>query len=659
MTFFSIRKILTATACAALLLLSAPAKAVEPVPVDWRLLVDAKGRPLPAEEPKWRIVYFLGAECPLARLYGVRVDRLSKEYASRGVDVVAVDSNAQDSEADITRYAEELALDFPIVKDADQSIAKAFGATRTAEVFVIDGENRVRYQGRVDDQYEPGITRTAPTTHDLQAAVDALLAGNEPKVASTPPVGCLITFRRPVPKPSAHARAVTFAGQVAPVLNKHCVECHRDGEIAPFALTDYDEVVGWGEMMLEVVDQKRMPPWHADPRYGKFIGARHMNEADRQVLVDWVAQGMPEGDPAKLPKLPKRVAGWQLGTPPDEQFAMRGRPFDVPADGTVEYQYFVVDPGWKEDRWVRAAQVVPGDSAVVHHAIVFVRLPDGSDSSGIGWLGAYVPGQRVIPLPEGHARSIPAGSKLVFQMHYTPNGRTASDLTKIGVWFADSDEVTHEVSTRVALDNDFEIPPGVKDHTVRLSMDRFARDGRLLSVTPHMHLRGKSFRLTSRAKKEMQTLLHVPAYDFNWQHWYHFENPLPLADVSALEMEVHFDNSADNPTNPNPRDYVTWGDQTWEEMAVAFFDVAHPRDQPRVWKDQANEETDEQRETRLAKIADDVDRYMKKFDKNGDGQILREEVPETYRIFGFWRMDHDRNGRIDREEVERSAAWRH
>jgi peroxiredoxin len=659
MTFRWLRRLFVLSACLVFSQLSGLAVAAEPIPVDWQHTVDAEGQALSTVDAEWRVVLFLGAECPLARLYGARVSRLSGEYASKGVSFVGVDSNPQDSEEDIRRYARDLDIDFPIVKDRDQSLAKAFGATRTAEVMVLDRTNRVRYQGRVDDQYEPGITRAEPKKNELTDALDALLAGQEPAVTSTPPVGCLITILKTPPKPLKNTGPVTFASDVAPVLNRHCVECHRSGEIAPFSLTEYDEVVGWGEMMLEVIDQGRMPPWHADPKYGKFVGSRQMSQADHQVLIDWVAQGMPEGDRAKLPALPQLTAGWQLPALPDEQFVMRGRPFVVPADGIVEYQYFVVDPGWKDDRWVRAAQVVPGNSSVVHHCIVFVRSPDGSDSHGIGWLGGYVPGQRVIPLPDGYARRVPAGSKLVFQMHYTPNGREVNDLSKLGVWFAKADEVTHEVTTRVALNHDFEIPPGVKDHTVRISMDRFARDSQLLSVMPHMHLRGKSFRLSLQQQTENEKLLFVPNYDFNWQHWYHFETPLSLAEVPSLEMKIQFDNSRDNPTNPDPREYVTWGDQTFEEMAVAFFEMAHPRDQPRRWNDQSSMETAKQTQARLAKIAAEADRFMRDLDKDGDGIVQREEVPDSFRLFGFRQVDFNNDGRIVRDEAEGAAAARH
>jgi len=634
-----------------------PVQVTDLFQLSWKQACDVENEPLAAADTDWKVVYFFAVECPLARLYGQRLNHMAKEYAPHGVRVVGVNSNPQDSAEDVRRYIAELDISFPLLKDHDQAWPRLLGATRTAEVFVLNRAGKICYQGRIDDQYEPGISRAAPQKQELRDALAALLAGRAPAVASTPPVGCLITLLKQPSQQSKDVAAVTFAREVAPILNRHCVECHREGEIGPFALTDYDEVVGWGEMMLEVIDQGRMPPWHADPQFGKFVGARHLPAQDRQTLAAWVAQGMPRGDEDDLPTLPKQVAGWQLPAPPDEEFAMRVRPFVVPAEGTVEYQYFVVDPDWKEERWVRAAQVAPGNAAVVHHSIVFVRFPDGTHSAGIGWLGGYVPGQRTRSLPPGHAFRFPAGSKLVFQMHYTPNGRATRDITKVGVWLSESEEVTHEVTTRVALNHDFEIPPGAEDHTVKFKLQRFARDSRLLGVTPHMHLRGKSFLLTARRGNRHQTLLHVPHYDFNWQHWYHFESPLELAEVSALEMQVRFDNSAGNPTNPNPNDFVTWGDQTWQEMAVAFFAVAHPRDQPRVWVKQEEKNKDDEAK-RLALIQASADRFMVAMDRNGDGVVRRDEVSNAFRLFGFRQMDRDRNGRLQRSEVEQEAARR-
>lgn len=636
---------------------AAAGTATEPIEVGWDKLRGVDNESISIAGAKWKVVCFLGTECPLARLYGPRLRRLDEEFSGHGVRLIGINSNPQDSPADIKQYLDEHKLSFPIIKDGRQSLARQFGATRTPEVFVLDAADRVCYQGRIDDQYEPGIARPEPSRHDLRRAIEALVADRAVPTPKTAAVGCLITMvTRPQPvDPSA---LVTFARDVAPLLNQHCVECHRDGEIGPFSLTDYDEVIGWGEMMLEVIEQNRMPPWHADPRHGKFVGARRMPTEARETLAAWVEQGMHRGDSDDLPPQPEWTNGWHLSTSPDLELAMRARPLIVPPEGTVEYQYFVVDPQWEEDRWIRAAQVIPGDASVVHHAIVFVRPPDGSSSEGIGWMGGYVPGQRTTPLPAGHARRIPARSKLVFQMHYTPNGRTTEDVTKVGVWFSQPDNVTHEVTTRVALNHHFEIPPGANDVAVNLRLDSFARESRLLGVMPHMHLRGKSFRLDVRQREQQETLLSVPRYDFNWQHWYQFEKPLALNEVDALEMQASFDNSTQNPTNPNPDEYVTWGDQTSEEMAVAFFDIAHPRGKPRVVARRPDKEDPGDVARRTQRINDEIERFLSQLDRNGDGVVVREETPDAFRRFGFRKIDRNGDGRLERSEIEAEATRR-
>ncbi|MGE0758582.1 MAG: redoxin domain-containing protein [Pirellulaceae bacterium] len=631
--------------------------ASDTVAVEWSRYRSVTRHPLTAEAVDWTVVCFLGNECPLARLYAERLAALAAEFGPRGVRFVGVNSNPQDSPAEIQQYADQHGIPFPILKDADQSLLDLFQATRTPEVFVVDASSRVVYGGRIDDQYEPGIVRPDPTRHDLRAALTALLSASPVPTARTVAVGCLITRLNREPAPAGTA-TVTFARDVAPILNQRCVECHRAGEIGPFALTDYDEVVGWSQMILEVIEQGRMPPWHADPAHGKFVGERRMPAEERTVLREWVRQNMPRGELDELPAPPAWSRGWHLPEPPDVELTMREKPFAVPPSGTIDYQYFVVDPGWTEDRWVHAAQVIPGDAAVVHHAIVFVRPPDGAESSGIGWMGAYVPGQRTMPLPAGYARRIPAGSKLVFQMHYTPNGRASSDRTRVGVWFANPDDVTHEVFTRVALNHDFEIPPGADDHPVRMRLEGFARQSQLLGVMPHMHLRGKSFRLEAQGTGERQVLVSVPRYDFNWQHWYQFESSLPLAPIEALEMEVRFDNSASNPVNPAPDEYVTWGDQTWNEMAVAFLDVAHPRGAPHIPVEPAR--TDAQRKAAEAERQRALERrvteFLTKMDRDGDGAVVRDETPASFQRFGFRQMDNDGNGRLDRTEIEAAAA---
>lgn len=626
-------------------------------------LRDTSGQPIEAVSADLTVFCFLGTECPLAKLYGPRLQRLADEFADQGVDFVGVNSNVQDSPPEIDDYALEHSIRFPIAKDTNQSVADSLGATRTPEVVVVNQFGKIVYQGRIDDQYEPGLAKPEPKQHDLRNAIEQTLAGKVVIRSRTQGVGCLIS-RITKPKTADDTGpTVTFAHDIAPLLNQHCVECHREGEIGPFALTDYDEVVGWGPMMLEVIDQKRMPPWHADPKVGHFIGERRFPSEARDTIATWIDQGMPAGDPAELPKQPTWLSGWHLESEPDVVLNMRERPFRVPAEDVVEYQYFVVDPGWAEDRWVRAAQVIPGDASVVHHSIVFVRPPDGKGSSGVGWLGAYVPGQRTMMLPPGHGRLIPAGSKLVFQMHYTPNGTACEDTTKVGVWFAGTDSITHEVVTQIAINHEFEIPPGQSDYQVEMSRRSFPEQARLLGVTPHMHLRGKSFMMSAKKSgSDRQPLLHVPAYDFNWQHWYAFVDPIELGEVDSLEMTVTFDNSADNPVNPAPDEYVTWGDQTWEEMAIAFFDVACPvgqwsqRSRPRESLDIIPNEEELAARQRL--IEERAQSFLSQLDRDGDGAVSRDEAPVTLRRNGFRSLDHNRDGRISRDEALAAAEAR-
>jgi peroxiredoxin len=628
-----------------------------------------------SNQPRWTVVVFLGTECPLARLYGPRLQKLADEFASQQVHFVGVISNQQDSAKEILDFATEYSIRFPLLKDQAQRIADQYGAMRTPEVYVLDRELRVRYHGRIDDQYLPGVARPDPEREDLRVALGELVAGKPVSLPETEPQGCLIGR---VKQPIADAE-VTFCNQVVRMLNQSCVECHRAGEIAPFALTDYEEVVGWGEMICEVIEQGRMPPWHADPAHGSFRNERLFREEQKQLLRAWVDAGAPYGNPSDLPDPPTFVDGWQLPREPDLVVEMRDRPFQVPADGTVEYQYFVVDPGLTEDRWVTAAQVIPGNRAVVHHSIVFVRPPDGARFRGIGWLAGYVPGQRPFELPPGRARFIPAGSKLVFQQHYTPNGKEQNDITRIGLLFGDDAEITHEAFTVVGIDQEFEIPPGDPAFQVTGNVPWFPRNGELLAVMPHMHLRGKSFECSItclednlstsgseesstgsvRSRNRDRTVLRVPRYDFNWQHVYELVEPMSLSDVRDIQFSVTFDNSAQNPFNPDPSETVTWGDQTWEEMAVAFFEVAQPRHPSAsvVSGGEPTEISDEERSKleRVKKFADD---FFGRFDANRDGFVDRHETPLSFRTFGFRQFDSDGNQRLTRDEIELSARNR-
>jgi len=644
------------------------------LPADQSKLVrDISGKEIPWEEhTKVRVYAFLGCECPVAQLYARRIQELSNDKSLVGISWVGVMSNLHDSSADVVKFDSQQNWTMPMVHDMDQSLARTLQATRTAEAVVVNRSGKILYRGRIDDQYAPGVKRSKVTKSELRDALVAVLSDRQPAIARTEPVGCLISWAKSTdPNTSS---SVTFSDQISKILFNRCYECHRAGEIGPFDVSDPTEIQGWSEMILEVVDNGRMPPWHADPAHGSFKNARAIPKSEIETIRQWVRAGAPLGDLSQLQKPPitnsSSDSAWRFEREPDLVVPMRNKAYEIPADGTVEYQYFVVDPMIKEDKWVSAAQIIPGTAAVVHHAIVFIRPPDDQEFSGLGWLTAYVPGQMATKFPEGYARKIPAGSKLVFQMHYTPNGKATSDLSRLGMTFIESDKVTNEVFTLVGIDQDFEIPPGASNYEVKGRVPYLPPGAELLAVSPHMHLRGRTFELRAKRAEDTTILLKVPNYDFNWQHTYEFSERIPLSDLAALEFTVGFDNSENNPANPAPKEYVMWGDQTWEEMAVAFFEVARPRSEsqgtsiasraerrsgPASSSDKPQSSASTDMTTKAEKFADD---YLKKLDSNQDGWVAWEEAPRVVQDYSFSRLDHDGDKRITREELIEAMVQR-
>jgi len=516
------------------------------------------------------VVAFLGTECPLALQYAPRLTQLAARFADRGVAFVGINANQQDSLSEMAQYAKQHELTFPLLKDLGNVVADQLGAVRTPEVFVLDQERVVRYWGRIDDQFVVGRQRKAPTREDLAVALEETLAKQSVSQPTTPVQGCKIG-RVHTPRTDA---TVTYSKHVAPLLNSRCVECHRPGEIAPFSLTSYADAAGWADTMLEVVEENRMPPWHANPEHGHFSNDRRLTDAQKQTLRDWVAAGAPEGNPADLPEPPKFVEGWQLPRV-DQVVRMSDQSFHIPAEGTVDYKYFVVDPGFTEDKWIQGAECRPGNRGVVHHIIVLMRkgAGEGNESLASGFLTANAPGALPLLLPEGMAKHVPAGSKLIFQMHYTPNGSPQDDLSSIGLMFADPATVKQEVKTVIADTNMILIPPRVADYKQESSFT-FRKDTMLLSFFPHMHLRGKSFRYDAvYPDGQRETLLDVPRYDFAWQQTYELAQPKLLPKGTRIRCIAHFDNSADNIANPNPNALVHWGEQTYDEMLMGFMDT--------------------------------------------------------------------------------------
>ena len=517
------------------------------------------------------VVAFLGTECPLAKLYGPRLAELAGQYESKNVGFVAIDANEQDTLAEMAHYARVSKIEFPFLKDPANAVADLFDAVRTPEVFVLDKQRVIRYRGRIDDQFGIGYSRGEPKRNDLAMALDELLAGKEVGTPVTQATGCRIgRLQRGTP----HGE-ITYAKDIAPIVQKHCVACHRPGEIGPFTLTSFADVVNWSATIREVVDEQRMPPWHANADTGEFLNDRRLPDRDRKLLFDWIDNGMPAGNSADLPEPPKFVEGWEIPHP--DLIVEMTKPFHVPARGTVEYQYFEVDQTFQEDKWIVAAEARPGNRAVVHHLLLFYVPPGNKrqiqEASLVNSVATFAPGMPAWQARPGMAKRIPAGSKLYFQAHYTPNGAAAVDLSRAGLVFTDPKTVEKQLKTDAVVNFRLQIPP--KSDNVRFeAAHRFGRDMRLVSLLPHMHLRGKAFRIEAvDPEGERRLLLDVPRYDFNWQNSYVFVEPLKMREGTTLQCTAWYDNSEKNPANPDPTKTVGWGDQTWEEMLVAQFEA--------------------------------------------------------------------------------------
>ncbi len=383
--------------------------------------------------------------------------------------------------------------------------------------------------------------------------------------------------------------APTFYQDVLPLLQRNCQNCHRPGEAAPMPLLSYEDARPWAKAIRQAVLTRKMPPWFADPAYGHFSNDRTLRQANVDTIAAWVDAGAPAGNPKNAPKPVEFTEGWNIGKP-DVILEMPSE-YQVAASGTIEYQHFIVPTGFTEDKWVEVVELRPGNRAVVHHAAVFVRPPEsrwmrevkpgeaasGKQVAGQGLaeelLDFHVPGSVPHRLAPGQAKLIKAGSDLVFQMHYTANGKPAADRTRIGIVFA-KQPPRERIFTLQIANRGFAIPPGAADYPVeaKLAVEEHAR---IVALNPHMHLRGKSFEFrVTPPGGDSQVLLRVPRYDFAWQLQYYLADQLPLAPGSRIECSARFDNSPNNPANPDPAKEVHWGDQSWEEMMVGTVDVA-------------------------------------------------------------------------------------
>jgi hypothetical protein len=399
----------------------------------------------------------------------------------------------------------------------------------------------------------------------------------------------------------AHAAPPTpvFAKDVAPILQNRCQICHRPGEVAPFSLLTYEQARPWAKAIKAAVIQRKMPPWFADPHYGKFSNDNSLSQDEIDTLVRWVDGGAPLGNPKDVPPPRQFADGWAIPQP--DAVIELPTPFQIPATGTIEYQYILIPAPFKTDRWVQSVEARPTDRTHVHHIIAFIREPgsdwlkdakpgipfvpakpkandnqptDNQDDSELpsDFLVGYAPGQPPEEFVPGQAKLIRADSDIILQVHYTTNGKPGVDQSRIGLVFA-KEPPKQRVFTVSAVNGKFKIPAGDPNYRVDAEFE-IRTDVTLYGLHPHMHGRGKDFEYRVKFPNgDTRTLLSVPRYKAAWQLWYTLAEPLALPKGTKIECTAHFDNSPNNPDNPDPTKEVTWGDQTWDEMMVGFLNL--------------------------------------------------------------------------------------
>ncbi|MDB5307381.1 MAG: thiol-disulfide oxidoreductase [Gemmataceae bacterium] len=567
---------------------------------------------------KATVVAFLSFDCPVSTSYAQPLAELAAAHADKGVAFVAFVPTDDDA-ATVARQAAEFKLGFPVFKDDKLVAADALGATTTPQAFVLDDKNAVRYRGRIDDGYALRLVPNKKVTdRSLANALDAVLTGKPVPAAKTDPVGCRIVRDRETR--TVDVVSPVYHKDVLPILQTHCQSCHRPGAVGPFALMTYKQAVAWADDIKEFTRDRRMPPWK--PRGGKeFVGDRRLTEKEIDTLARWVDAGCPEGDPKDAPPPRTFPDGWVLGKPdlvietPDE--------FVVGPTGRDHFRVFVLPTGLTEDKYVVAFEVRPGNPRVVHHAANFFdttgaaskiqalgqaeeqkRRKPGAVDVGPGYesvmvpirltpadlfaarpsfgpVGGWAPGYVPRELPAGTGMLLPKGSDFVMQLHYHRTGRVEKDRTRVGLYFAKKPvdrpllpllvPGTFKIDQKSGSGLGY-IPAGDANFVARGSWYAL-EDCTVHAVMPHMHLLGKSVKMTMTPPgRRPELVIEIPEWDYNWQESYLPKDPMKVKAGTRFEIEAVFDNSAKNPNNPHdPPVDVRFGEQTTDEMLFGFF----------------------------------------------------------------------------------------
>jgi peroxiredoxin len=570
-------------------------------------LIDAASKPVALHDLKDRkaiAIVFLSFECPMSTSYAQALADLAKTYGERGVSVWGVVAE----ETPLAKHAKEFDIPFPLLLDAKHALADALKAEVTPEAFVLDGDFVLRYRGRIDDQYAARLKRKERLTReDVRVALDEILAGKEVSEPATKAVGCTLPHRRPA---SAATGKVTFYKDVQPILQQHCLQCHRPGDVAPFALTSYKKAVTWAADIKEYTQSRKMPPWKPTSDF-PLHGERRLSDAELATLAAWVDGGTPAGDP-KEGAAPRRFTeGWHLGEP--DLVLTMPEEFTLAPTGPDVYRCFVLPTKLGEDKYVTAVEVRPGNRRVVHHAVIVydsdgrarkleekekerakkMELRDRGPGYQVplalsflpgflpeGGLGGWAPGMVPRHLPERTGYLLPKGADVVLQLHYHRTGRVEKDRTTMGVYFAKKRE--NRRLRDVTIPGQFlYIPAGEERFKVDGTM-WIRQDCEIHNIMPHMHLLGRTIKMTMTPPEgKPQTLVDIRDWDFDWQELYFPQKSIAVKSGTRFDIEATFDNSMKNARNPfSPPRNVYPGMQTTNEMCVGFLCVTSDKPGP-------------------------------------------------------------------------------
>lgn len=554
-------------------------------------LLDVAGQvhQLPAARGhKATALVFLSVECPIVGRYIPTLNQLAEDFADEGIAVVGVLADPFLTRAAAAKYQAEYRVNFPILFDASLDLAERLKPTHTPEAFVVDARGGLLYRGRIDDAYVAvGRPRARVTSHDLREALQAIARGETVTPRTTTSVGCRFEALTAI---AAKEPPVTFCRDVAPVLWSRCVECHRAGEVAPFSLTTYEDAFKRSAFLVDVVQSRTMPPWKPAAGFGHFVGERGLTEREIERLAAWHEAGAPEGDAVDLPPLPTFSDDWQLGEP-DLVLTMR-EPYEIPATGPDVFRWFALRVDLPEHKQLAAVEFRPGCRRAVHHLITFLDLSQGAvrldaadpapgyDSLGgpgiipFGSLGSWGPGVTPHALPLRTAITLPRHCTITLQAHYRPTGKRETDQTRIGLHFTNDAEL-RPVTIIPIVNADFQLRPGERAQRVTTSFT-LPVDLSVIGLTPHMHYLGREMTAVAYLPDgEKVPLIRIADWDFNWQDQYQTRDEIRLPRGTRIDVEAVFDNSEQNPANPNlPPRAVVYGQKATDEMMILGVQVA-------------------------------------------------------------------------------------